>query len=290
VLAGAGLLAVIGLSLIPAAGMSSDARKVVIGAKNFDEQYTLADLMSDRLGRAGFATTTKIDLGSTIAFHALAGKSIDLYVDYSGTLWANEMHRRDMPGRQAMLDQLRDWLKRKHDITLMGALGFENAYTFAMRADRAKALHVESLADLARLPDLKYGGDFEIFSRPEWRSVVRAYGLKPAVQRQFQPNFLYKAVSDGNVDVISAFSSDGRIAAYNLKILSDPKAALPPYDAVLLAGPRYANDAAFRAALTPLIGNIPLALMQQANFMVDRTDDKKSPYDVALWLDRQLAH
>jgi osmoprotectant transport system permease protein len=292
VFAGVGLLIVLGVSLVPAISVSGGtASEVVIGAKNFDEQYVLADLMANRLDRAGFHTTTRSDLGSTVAFHALAGKSIDMYIDYSGTLWANEMHRRDMPGRQAMLDQLGDWLKRTHNITLYGSLGFENAYVFTMRADRAKALHIGSLADLAaHVRDLKVGGDFEIFSRPEWRSVVKTYGLSFAQQRTFQADFLYRAVADGDVDVISAFSSDGRIQSYKLKILADPKGALPPYDAVLLVGPRYANDASVRRVLMPLVGNISLELMQEANFMVDRPDDKKSPGDVAAWLDHQLTH
>ena len=292
VFAGAGLLIVLGVSLIPAMRLSGDtAPEIVIGAKNFDEQYILTDLMADRLTKAGFHATVRSDLGSTIAFHALAGRSIDTYIDYSGTLWANEMHRRDMPGRQAMLNQLRGWLARKYNITLYGSLGFENAYVFAMRADRAKALHIESLADLAaHARDMKVGGDFEIFSRPEWRSVVKTYGLSFAQQRTFQADFLYRAVADNEVDLISAFSSDGRIQSYKLKILADPKGALPPYDAVLLVGPRYANDPNVRRVLMPLVGRISLDLMQRANFMVDRPDDKKSPGDVAAWLDRQLTH
>jgi osmoprotectant transport system permease protein len=120
--------------------------------------------------------------------------------------------------------------------------------------------------------------------------VVKTYGLSFAQQRTFQADFLYRAVADGDVDVISAFSSDGRIQSYNLKILADPKGALPPYDAVLLVGPRYANDASVRRVLMPLIGRISLELMQKANFMVDRPDDKKSPGDVAVWLDHQLTH
>jgi osmoprotectant transport system permease protein len=284
-LAGAGLAAVIGASLIPA--FTAPKQSILIGAKNFAEQYILADLIADRLAGAGFVTGLKSDLGSTIAFRALAGNDIDLYVDYSGTLWANQMHRADMPKRGEMLAQLGTWLRREHGIELLGSLGFENAYVFAMRADRAKALHIESLADLAaHASALKIGGDFEIFSRPEWRAVVKAYGVSFAVQRQYQPDFLYHAVADGDVDVISAFSSDGRIALYGLKILSDPKAALPPYDAVLLLGPRHA--AALRPALKPLIGAISLDRMQQANLMVARPADKKTPAQAAQWLSRAM--
>ncbi len=91
-------------------------------------------------------------------------------------------------------------------------------------------------------------------------------------------------MTSGDVDVISAFSSDGRIAQYDLKILGDPKGALPPYDAVLLLGPAHAHDAALIAALRPLIGAIHLGDMQQANLMVDRDKDKQTPAQAAEWL------
>jgi osmoprotectant transport system permease protein len=272
-------------------GLSTAKGALVIGAKNFDEQYILSALIGDRLKAAGLASSVKPDLGSAIAFHALAAGDIDLYVDYSGTLWGNQMHRTDMPGRAAMLAQMSDWLQRKYDITLLGALGFENAYGFAMRADRARALHINSLDDLAaHAGQLKMGGDFEIFSRPEWRAVTRAYGLSFAVQRQYQPNFLFRAVISGDVDVISAFSSDGRIAQYGLKILADPKGALPPYDAVLLLAPAHAQDKKLIAALRPLTGAITLSAMQQANLMVDRDADKRTPQDAARWLAAHLTH
>jgi osmoprotectant transport system permease protein len=293
ILAGAGLIAVIAAALLPElipAHAATARPAVVIGAKNFSEQYILADLMAKRLRRAGFSVTTKSDLGSTIAFRALSAGDIDAYVDYSGTLWGNILGRTDMPGRQAMLDTIAARLKTDYGIASLGTLGFENAYIFAMRADRARALNIRSLADLARHPDLRIGGDFEIFSRPEWRAVAKAYGLGRMKRRQYQPEFLYRAVVSGDADVVSAFSSDGRIARYGLVILSDPKAALPPYDALLLVGPAHAHDAAFLGALKSLKGEISLTLMQRANLMVDRDQDKRTPAAAADWLERQIAH
>jgi osmoprotectant transport system permease protein len=291
VAAGLGLVAVIAAALAPElAQPGATHQSIVIGAKNFGEQYILSQLMASRLTRAGFSVAEKSDLGSTIAFRALGAGDIDAYVDYSGTLWGNILHRTDMPGRQAMLDQLAAALKKDHGILSLGSLGFENAYTFAMRRDRAEALHINSLADLAAHPDLRIGGDFEIFSRPEWRAVATAYGLGAMKRRQYQPDFLYRAVMSGDADVVSAFSSDGRIARYGLVILEDPKAALPPYDAMLLVGPRHAHDAKFVAALKPLIGSISLTLMQQANLQVDRDQDKQTPTAAAAWMDRRLPH
>jgi osmoprotectant transport system permease protein len=114
--------------------------------------------------------------------------------------------------------------------------------------------------------------------------------MRFGTRRQYQPNLMYSALVSGDVDVITAFSSDGRIAQYGLTVLTDPKGALPPYDAILLVSPAHANDRAFLDALKPLIGAIDLKTMQQANFMVDRTDDKKSPLEAARWLQQRLAH
>jgi osmoprotectant transport system permease protein len=281
----AGVMIVIAASIIPLVGTASG--RAVIGAKNFEEQYILSAVIADRLAKAGIPSTHRSDLGSTIIFRALAAGDVDAYVDYSGTIWANEMHRGDMPGRAAVLQQMASWLNTKYGILDLGSLGFENAYVLAMRRDRAKTLGINTLADLAAYaPRMKIGGDYEFFSRPEWASVVKTYGLRFAVQRSYQPTFMYRALNDGDVDVISAFSSDGRIAEYNLKLLSDPKSALPPYDAVLLLSPKRARDAKFIAALKPLAGRINLSAMQRANLMVDR--DKRTPDDVARWLVQQM--
>ncbi|MBV9570222.1 MAG: ABC transporter permease/substrate-binding protein [Alphaproteobacteria bacterium] len=276
-----GILIVIAASLYPLVTM--DVAEVTIGAKNFEEQYTLSALLADRLHKAGFRTARRADLGSTVVFRALASGEIDTYVDYSGTIWANEMHRTDSPGRKPVLMQVAQWLRTTRGITALGSLGFENAYVLSMRSDRAKTLGIRTLADLAvYAPNLTIGGDYEFFSRPEWKSMVNSYGLNFARQRTYQPTFMYRAVRDGDVDVIAAFSTDGRIAQYDLRLLADPKSALPPYDAMLLVSGKRAGDVRFLAALKPLIGKINLSAMQQANLMVDR--DKRTPEEAAHWL------
>ena len=100
---------------------------------------------------------------------------------------------------------------------------------------------------------------------------------------------MYDALASGEADVISAFSSDGRIAADKLVVLSDPREALPAYDAVLLVAPQRANDSRFVEALRPLIGAIPVETMREANYSVDRSEDKKYPADAARWLDERIA-
>lgn len=281
------LAAGVAAATIPRLGSSTAG--YVVGAKGFSEQYILANLISQRIQQSGASATRRTGLGSAIAFQALARDELDVYVDYSGTIWANAMNRTESAPREAVLAEISDWLSSEHGITLLGPLGFENAYALAMRRDRAEELGIRSIEDLAKVSrQLRMGGDLEIFDRPEWASLQNTYGLSFASQRQFQSTFMYRAVTGGEVDVISAFSSDGRIAAFDLVVLEDPRQAFLPYDAILLLAPGRAADTRLRQALAPLVNAIPIELMRQANLSVDRDTDKATAAAAARTLDSQL--
>ena len=134
-------------------------------------------------------------------------------------------------------------MRERYGVTVLGSLGFENAYALAMRRDRAAALGIRTIADLApQTPRLTLGSDLEFLCRPEWTALRDAY--RPRVQarsdRSSRPSCTARS-QDGQVDVISAFSSDGRIAADDLVVLDDDKHAIPPYDAVILLAPKRAQ-------------------------------------------------
>ncbi len=285
----AGLFVGVLAALTPMAFAGAAGEVVVVGAKNFSEQSILAQVMADRLQAAGFRAIQKTDLGSAVAYRAVASGGIDAYVDYSGTLWTNVLRRQDNPPRAELLKQLSEALKRRDGVDLQGPLGFENAYALAMRRDRAEALGIKTIADLAaHAGAMTLGSDLEFLSRPEWTALESAYGLRFKAQRRFQPTFMYKSVVSGEVDVISAFSSDGRIAADDLVVLSDPKQAIPPYDAVILLSPKRAHDAAFQHALAPMLGAISVEVMRKANLSVDRDQDKATPAQAAKALETSI--
>jgi osmoprotectant transport system permease protein len=278
-----GLVLVVGAALAPA--YSRPPATYVVGAKTFTEQYILAALIQQRLQADGLSSARRDGLGSTVIFEALAAGDIDVYVDYSGTIWANHMRRADVKPREQVLAEMGEWLRKERGIELLGDLGFENAYALAMRRDRAETLGIKTIDDLVRhAPQLAIGGDYEFFDRPEWAALRDAYGLRFRDRRQMDSTFMYGAVAGGDVDVISAFSSDGRIARFDLLVLDDPRQALPPYDAVLLVSPKRGGDPNLRRALTPLIGKIGVELMQQTNLRADRDKDKETPAQAARWL------
>jgi osmoprotectant transport system permease protein len=268
---GIGIVAVGILAALWAQGSGSDERRIIIAAKQFSEQYILAQAIGQRLEAAGYAVEYRDGLGSAVIHSALASSNIDISIDYTGTVWTNYLKRADNPGREAMYRTIAQWEAQQNKVRVLGRLGFENAYAFAMRADRAGALGVQSLGDLAAVaPQLTVGGDPEFFERPEWVTVRDAYGLSFGRSRNFAPTFMYDALKSGEADVISAYTSDGRIAADRLVVLADPRGALPSYDAILMLSPRIAQDQGVIAALQPLIGAISVEAMRKANFAVDR--------------------
>jgi osmoprotectant transport system permease protein len=253
-----------------AAGDRSAGSPVVVGAKTFTEQYVLAELLTLTLKQAGLPAVSRSSLGSTILFDALVAGQVDCYVDYSGTLWANIMKRQDIPSRATLLEQLSQWLQERHRVKFLGTLGFENTYALAIPKEKSEKQRISTLVELsAHAPAWRIGSDYEFFSRPEWLALKEKYQLRFAEQRTFDPSLMYAAIQTGSVDVISAYSTDGRIIDYNLVVLEDPQGALPPYDAVLLLAPGAAERPAVVEALSPLLGAITDQDIREANRMVD---------------------
>ena len=281
-LGGVGIAALVVATLAPA--MTRSPSNYIVGAKTFTEQYVLSALIAQRLKAAGLSASSREGLGSNVIFDALASGDVDVYVDYSGTLWLNQFHHSDIKPRDELLRELKTTLA-KQNITLLGELGFENAYALVMPRKRAEQLGIRSIADLAsHASTMSMAADYEFFSRPEWAGLQNAYGLAFRAQRQMQPDFMYAAVASGEVDVIAGYTSDGLIAKYDLVVLDDVRHAIPPYDAMVLLAPKRKDDEALRSALQPLLGKIDIATMREANLRAAGNDATSSPDAVARWL------
>lgn len=287
------LAALAAYAVVPAAAavFGTAERPVTIGAKTFSEQYVLGELLAQWITReTGLTTEVRASLGSTVAYDALASGDIDVYVDYSGTLWATILRRPEPPpSRAAALDDVARFVRERDGIELVASLGFENAYALAMRAEQARKLGIRTISDLVRhARSMAVGGDYEFFSRPEWRALQDRYGLAFNEQRSMDSSLMYQAAAAGDVDVISAFSTDGRIAALDLVVLADDRGAIPPYDAIVLVSARLAREHPdVVTALRALDGTIDADRMRAANLAVD--ENGASPAEVARGLLGELA-
>src|ERR1700726_2225099 len=119
-LGGAGIAALVAATLVPSLARSPSA--YIVGAKTFAEQYVLSALIEQRLRDAGLSAARREGLGSNVIFDALASNDIDVYVDYSGTLWLNQFHHSDIKPRDELIGELKTMLA-KQGITLLGELG-----------------------------------------------------------------------------------------------------------------------------------------------------------------------
>ncbi len=268
------------------ASLSKDAenplrgKTYAIGAKGFTEQAILGRWISGVLRASGAEVTIRGNMGSTILFDALRRNHLDLYVDYSGTIWATVMEQEEVIGRSGMFIEVAHYLREQHGITALGRLGFENAYCLAMRRDRAAKAGIRSIADLrARGGGLVLGGDPEFFGRPEWTRVRDLYGLERLRTRGMESTFMYQAVRDEQVDLIAGFSTDGRISAFDLVVLDDPKQAFPPYDAMILLSPEASRDLPLSRVLRRLLHRVDVELMRRTNQLVDI--DGRTPREAA---------
>lgn len=261
---------------------SASRDPVRIGTKTFTEQYVLGEILAQRVERAaGLPTETSHSLGSSVAFDALARGTIDAYVDYSGTIWATIMKRTEAAERGKLLREVETYLKEQHGILVAARLGFENTYAFAMRRRRAEELGVRRVSDLAKVAGaLTLGADYEFLARAEWKNLRSVYGLSFRSQRSMDSSLMYQALEDGAVDVLSVFSTDGRIARLDLVLLEDDRHVIPPYDALVLASRSLAmRHPAALDALRGLGGRIDAGMMREMNHAVDAGGE--SPQNVA---------
>lgn len=282
-----------GLLLVLAGGLSGPMVKLfappaqVVANAPFTEQHILSEVLKSKLESAGFTVDQRQGMSEGVQFLALRRGKIDCCVNYSGNIWAVLMKRTDSADRKTIYEETSRYLLEEQGVVCLGKLGFENAYALAMRPDRARALlgpdpkqwTLSQLAEATRGQKVTLAADLQFFTRLEWPKVRDTYGLRFEATKEMDPTLMYGAVQSSEVDVICAYTSDGRIDAYGLVLLKDPQGAFPPYDAVLLVSRRAADKPGFVEALRPLLGAIDVGVMRKANYRVDV--ENQSPVNAA---------
>lgn len=285
-LVSAGLVVMCSVSL--AALLPEPEADFVVGGKPFTEQYIIAGLVAAELESRGFRVDQRLGLGTDVVYEAVKNGNVDIYLEYTGTIWANQMRRTENPGREVVGSQVREFINQQSDMVAVGPSGFQNLYALAMRRDRAAELGVETIEDLIPIADsLVCGADLEFFGRLEWLSLRETYNIDFAEKLTFDPSLMYSAINEQQVDLITAYTTDGRVAAYDLLLLEDPRNALLPYDGLFVASAEAADNGQFMAVISSLVNGIADEEMRQANRIVDV--DGGSVSSAVEYLQQQLA-
>jgi len=219
----------VALSLLLAA-LPAHADTLRIGSKRFTESYILGEVLKRQV-EGITAVVHRPGLGNTgIVFAALRAGSIDLYPEYTGTI-AKEILKLD---GNPTLDRINRVLAPQ-GLGIAVRLGFNNTYALAMREDRAQALGIRTLSDLAKHPGLKLGLSQEFIGREDgWPGLKAAYRLPYATPSGLDHGLAYEAIATGKIDAMDIYSTDAKIERYALRVLEDDRKYFPGYEAVLL--------------------------------------------------------
>lgn len=258
------------------AGCSPDRETtIIIGSKNFTEQVVLSELIAQHLeNRTGLRVERRFYLGGTYICHQsmLAGR-IDLYPEYTGTALTAILKEAPHGGSRAVYERVRDEYARQFNLAVAEPLGFNNSFAIVVRGEDARRLNLRTISDAARYaPQWRAGFGYEFMERPDgFEGLARTYDLKfGSPPRIMDLGLLYRALLEGQVDLVAGNSTDGLIAALDLTILEDDKGYFPPYEAVPIARTEtLERHPAIRAALAELAGRISDEEMRRMNYAVD---------------------
>ncbi len=274
----------------PSAGIRSGTtlglkeKIITIGTKNFTEQFILGEIMAQLIeAETDLVVVRRFNLGGTMICHgALVSGEIDIYPEYTGTALTAILKQGVVSDPEKTFETVSAGYRERFNLKWLKPFGFNNTYSITIREADARQEGWSNISDLARdASGLRAGFTAEFSERPDgYPGLIQKYGFRFGEVRDLDPSLMYEALLKGEVDVICAFATDGRIAAYNLKQLDDDRNFFPPYYAApvmreeLLKEHPEAGD-----VLSVLEGLIDNETMQRLNFEVD--GKKRSPVDVA---------
>lgn len=265
-----------------------------IGAKDFAEQFILAHIASQLLNAHGADTQANTKLvGSANVRQALETDQFLGYWEYTGTSWITyNGNTEPVKGEAEQFDATKE-ADAANGIAWLDPAPLNNTYAFAIRADRAEELGVETLSDVAALPveDQTFCIESEFSTRDDgWPGLKAAYGIDVPDSNValLDTGVIYTATEKGDdCNFGEVFQTDGRIPALDLVVMEDDLQFFPAYQGAFTLKQATLDE---YPAIADVIGLVSPLLtteeMQKLNALVDV--DGEDPEDVATdWLTEQ---
>lgn len=215
---------------------SSGGKTINLGSMDFTEQEVLSYMTKELIEEnTDINVKQSLSLGASgIVLDAMKSGDIDMYIDYTGTLYGSVLAHENINDMKVVLDTCKKEMKSKYNLNVYDSLNFNNTYTLAVRKDTAKKYNLKKFSDLERVADkLTLSPTLTFMERKDcYKSLQKTYGMnfKEVVPIDGSPR--YTALKNKNCDVIDAYSTDGLLKKYDLVVLEDDKGAFPRYEAV----------------------------------------------------------
>jgi osmoprotectant transport system substrate-binding protein len=269
----------------PATSSAPGAGKptVVIGDKNFTEEYILGALYQQALQAKGYNVTLKGNVGSSeIIWKALTSGQIEMYPEYTGTLLTAIAGVTAPPTSATQAyKEARKYVVTK-GYTLLQPTPFADSDAIGTTKAYAAQHHLTTIADLKALGKaVKLGGLPEFETRSQGLvGLKKDYGIDPT----FVPlasGLFYNALDSGQVNVSDVFTTDPQLSLGKYVVLTDPKHEFgfqnvaPVVKATLLT----AEGPAFVQTINQVSALLTTDAIQKMNAAVAL--DKQAPASVA---------
>jgi osmoprotectant transport system permease protein len=249
--------------------LAPTGRPVVVGTKPFGESYLLGELFAQILEARGLTVSRRFGLGGTeIIFPALRQGAIDVFPEYTGSGLLVILKAPLERDPAAVYDTVSRQFASQYDVRWLAPLGFENTYAMSVRTEMAERLGLRTLSDFARVSgDMRAGFTADFIGLPDGLPGLRAaYGLAPKSVSALAVAVKYQALIEGAVDIIDAYSTDGRLDRYPITVLEDDRRVFPPYDAAAIVRGQLARERPEAvSALAELSGRLDVHRMRRLN-------------------------
>lgn len=264
---------------------SQEPKTVVIASKPHSEQYILAEMLSLLIeNHTDIKVEKKLGIGGgTSNIHpAMLSGDFDIYPEYTGTGLLFVLKEDLITDSDELYKRVQDRYLEEYNIKWLGLYGFNNTYALAVKESTAQTYNLETYDDLALASkDLVFGAEYDFFERDDgYEALKDAYGFEFEDTKEMDIGLKYEAIGSDEVDVINAFSTDGLIKQYNLKVLEDNKNFFPAYQAATLIRKETLDKyPELEEVLEKLTGQISDDEMIQMNYQVEK--ENMDPRDVA---------
>ena len=259
------------ISLLAGCSGSQAGRVLRVGSKNFTEQVVLGEIIAQHLEhRLHQKVERRLNLGGTLLAHqALVAGEIDLYPEYSGTALAAVLKEPIQTDPAAVLGLVRAEYARRFHVAWLDSLGVNNGFAMVVRGNNKM---LKTLSNAARKPKpWTLGVGYEFEQRIDGlKALQNTYALRTSAIKTMDLGLLYRALEDGQVDMIAANATDGLLSTLDVAVLEDDKHAFPPYQLCISAREdRLSTVLGLRIALAELSGKFTDRKMQELNYQVD---------------------
>jgi len=273
------------LLMVLFAGCQTEEKKVVIASKPHSEQYILAEMLTQLIeSHTDIMVEQKLGIGGgTANIHpaVLAGE-IDIYPEYSGTGWLFVLKEDLINDPDELYMAVTDQYKADFDIVWLDRYGFNNTYALAVSGPIAEEFQLETYTDLVdKSPMLVFGAEYDFYEREDgYPGLEAVYGFDFKEKKELDIGLKYEAIGSGEIDVVNAFSTDGLLKQYDLKVLADDQNFFPSYQAATLIRQETLDKyPELKDVLNKLAGQISDDEMIELNYMVEK--ENQDPKEVA---------